>query len=148
MIATTTLLNRVGAKLSKDTAVHAMTDVTGFGILGHALEMARGSKLSIVLRAGAMPYLSQARTLAEKGCVTGASARNWSSYADSVAFRADIPQWQKDLLTDPQTSGGLLISCARDRAEGIARGLVEEGYQATRIIGFCEPGTPAVAVEA
>ena len=148
MIATTTLLNRVGAKLAKDTAVHAMTDVTGFGILGHALEMARGSKLSIVLQAGAMPFLSQARTLAETGCVTGASARNWASYADSVAFRADIPQWQNDLLTDPQTSGGLLISCAQDRAESIARGLIEEGYEAARIIGFCEPGTPAIAVEA
>jgi selenide,water dikinase len=148
MIATTTLLNRVGSKLAKDPAVHAMTDVTGFGLLGHGLEMARGSKLSLDLRAGEMPLLSQARTLAEQGCVTGASGRNWASYADSIVFRADIPGWRKDLLTDPQTSGGLLISCAGARADAIVRTLVDEGYPAARVVGFAEAGTPGIVVEA
>ena len=148
MIATTTLLNRVGSKLAKDPAVHAMTDVTGFGMLGHALEMARGSELSLVLRANQMPQLSQARTLAEQGCVTGASGRNWASYAESIVFRADVPAWQKDLLTDPQTSGGLLISCASERADTILRTVIEEGYPHARVVGFAETGTPGIVVEA
>ncbi|MFI4998210.1 MAG: selenide, water dikinase SelD [Hyphomicrobiales bacterium] len=148
MIATTTLLNRVGSKLAKDPAVHAMTDVTGFGLFGHALEMARGSGLSLILHAGDVPLLSQARTLAVQGCVTGASGRNWASYADSIVFRADIPSWQRDLLTDPQTSGGLLIACARDEAGAILRTLVDEGYPAARIIGFAESGTQGIVVEA
>ncbi|MFI5010959.1 MAG: selenide, water dikinase SelD [Hyphomicrobiales bacterium] len=148
MIATTTLLNRAGSKLAKDPAVHAMTDVTGFGLFGHALEMARGSSLSLILHASDVPLLSQARTLVEQGCITGASGRNWASYADAVVFRADIPVWQKNLLTDPQTSGGLLIACARDEADAIVRALLDEGYPAAHVIGFAETGTPGLVVEA
>src|SRR5215831_5619921 len=84
MIATTTLLNRVGADLAKDTAVHAITDVTGFGLLGHALEMARNSKVTLAIRVGDLPLLSQAAALAQQGFVTGASLRNWASYGKNV----------------------------------------------------------------
>ena len=117
MIGTTTLLNRIGAELAKDQDVHAITDVTGFGVLGHALEMARGSGLSLVIRADDVPLLSEAAALVQQGNVTGASHRNWASYGASVALPADLPEWRRHLLTDPQTSGGLLIACAPERSD-------------------------------
>ncbi|MDH7787081.1 selenide,water dikinase [Ochrobactrum sp. 19YEA23] len=135
MMATVTLLNRVGAELGKDEAVHAVTDVTGFGILGHALEMARGSKVGITLRYSELPLLGQAARLAEEGFITGASTRNWASYGDEVRLAADAPLWKQQLLTDPQTSGGLLVSCAPDAAERILATIRSAGYSAARIIG-------------
>ena len=116
MIETTTTLNRIGAELGKDEDVHAITDVTGFGVLGHALELARGSKLSVVLQADAMPAAEGGGQLSEKGFVTGASHRNWASYADDVILPGDMPEWRRHLLSDPQTSGGLLVSCAAPSA--------------------------------
>ena len=129
---TTTLLNRIGTKLAKDTAVHAITDVTGFGLLGHGLEMARGSKLSLVIDADALPFLADAAALAQQGCVTGASHRNWASYGDAVILPPDLPDWQRHLLTDPQTSGGLLVACAPERADAILKDIVTAGYPAAR----------------
>lgn len=148
MIATTTLLNRVGAALAKDPAVHAITDVTGFGLLGHGLEMARGSNLTIVVRAGELPLLSEVAALAQQGFVTGASIRNWASYGDDVKLPAGLPDWQRHLLTDPQTSGGLLVSCAPDCAETIMQTIVAAGYPAARVIGRAETGPPGIWVEA
>jgi selenide,water dikinase len=148
MIATTTLLNRVGADLAKDAAVHAITDVTGFGLLGHALEMARNSKLTLVVRAGDLPLLSQAATLAQQGLVTGASLRNWASYGKNVNLPALMPDWQRHLLTDPQTSGGLLISCAPERSDDIVKSIVAAGYADVRIIGQAKSGPPMIMVEA
>jgi selenide, water dikinase len=143
-IATTTLLNRVGTQLAKDPAIHAMTDVTGFGLLGHALEMARGSKSTLVIHPSDLPLLSQAATLAQQRFVTGASARNWASYCDEIILPSDFPEWQRQLLTDPQTSGGLLIACAPDRAEPILATITEAGYAHARIIGRVEAGAPSV----
>ncbi|HVS24262.1 MAG TPA: selenide, water dikinase SelD, partial [Gammaproteobacteria bacterium] len=94
MLATTTLLNSVGAELARDEAVHAMTDVTGFGLLGHGLGMARGSRLKLVIEADAIPLLVRAAELAQRGFVTGASQRNWASYAAEVELPADLPDWQ------------------------------------------------------
>jgi selenide,water dikinase len=146
MVGTTTLLNRVGAELAKDSAVHAVTDVTGFGLLGHGLEMARGSKLAIVIRAGDLPLLSEAAALAQQGFVTGASIRNWASYGDEVKLPAGLPEWQRHLLTDPQTSGGLLISCAPERAEAILQQIIAAGYPTARLIGHAEAGSPCIRV--
>jgi selenide,water dikinase len=146
MIATTTLLNRVGAQLAQDADVHAITDVTGFGLLGHALEMARGSKLAITLRAGAVPLLTQAASLAQEGFVTGASHRNWSSYGASVRLPKDCPDWRRHLLTDPQTSGGLLVACAQKRAADILQSIRDAGYPAAQIVGHAETGDAAVIV--
>jgi selenide,water dikinase len=148
LIATTTLLNRIGTELAKDSAVHAMTDVTGFGLLGHGLEMARGSKLTLAIRAGDVPHLAEAVSLAEQGFVTGASGRNWASYGDGVRLPQDCPDWQRHLLTDPQTSGGLLIACAAERAEPLLRTILAAGYPSGRIIGRVESGAPSVRVEA
>ena len=147
MMASTTLLNRIGADLAQDSDVHAITDVTGFGLLGHALEMARGSDLTLVLRADDLPLLSEAASLAQQNFVTGASHRNWASYGDSVVLPTDMPEWRRHLLTDPQTSGGLLIACAPGRADALARTIVDAGYPSTRVIGRATAGAPRVVVE-
>jgi selenide, water dikinase len=146
MIATTTLLNRVGAELAKDPAVHAITDVTGFGLLGHGLEMARSSGLTIVVRTTELPLMSEAAVLAQQGHVTGASIRNWASYGSDVKLPADLPEWQRHLLTDPQTSGGLLLSCAPEHADAIVRRIIAAGNSAARAIGSAKAGMPAIEV--
>jgi selenide,water dikinase len=148
MVATTTLLNKVGTELAKDPAVHAITDVTGFGLLGHGLEMARGSKLTVVICPDALPLLTQAATLTQQGFVTGASIRNWASYGSDVKLPAGLPEWQRHLLTDPQTSGGLLVACAPERADAILKTITTAGYPAARLIGHVEQGAPEVRVEA
>jgi selenide,water dikinase len=148
MIATTTLLNKIGAELAKNTDVHAITDVTGFGLLGHGLEMSRNSKLTLVIRIGDLPLLSEAATLAQQGHVTGASLRNWASYGKDVNLPALVPEWQRHLLTDPQTSGGLLISCASDRADAVVQSIVGAGYADARVIGYARSGPPQITVEA
>jgi selenide,water dikinase len=147
MIAATTQLNRIGAELAKDPAVHCVTDVTGFGLLGHALEVARSSKLTVVVEAGDLPLMSHAAALARQGFVTGASMRNWASYGHDVKLPAGMPDWQRHLLTDPQTSGGLLVSCAPDRAEAITQTIVAAGHSAARVIGRTEAGVPSVQVK-
>jgi selenide, water dikinase len=146
-IATTTLLNRVGAELGKDKAVHAMTDVTGFGLLGHALEMARGAGKTIVIEANEIPLLKEAVALAQQGFITGASGRNWKSYDTSVTLAADTPEWRRQLYCDPQTSGGLLVACAADRADALLKMIVGAGYPAARIVGAVRDGEPRVVVE-
>jgi selenide,water dikinase len=148
MVATTTLLNKVGTELAKDPAVHAITDVTGFGLLGHGLEMARGSKLTVVIRTDALPLLTQAAALTQQGFVTGASIRNWASYGAEVKLPTGLPDWRRHLLTDPQTSGGLLVSCAPECAGAILQTIIAAGYPAARLIGHVEQGAPEVRVEA
>jgi selenide,water dikinase len=146
MIETTTTLNRIGAELAADKDVHAMTDVTGFGVLGHALELARGSGLAVVLQADAVPLLQEAAALSEKGFVTGASHRNWASYGHDVVLPADMPEWKRHLLSDPQTSGGLLVSCAAERAASILQTIRAKGAPAARIIGKTETGKPSIKI--
>jgi len=146
MLASTTLLNRVGCELGKHEEVHAITDVTGFGLLGHGLEMARGSGVRIRLQASRIPFFSQAEALAEAGYITGASQRNWSSYGDAVSLPADLPSWRRALLTDPQTSGGLLVACAPEKAEAIKAMMLAAGYARASIIGEVVAGTPGIEV--
>jgi selenide,water dikinase len=148
MVQTTTLLNSIGAKLALDGDVHAMTDVTGFGLLGHGLEVARGSGLTVLIRSGDVPYLPQAVDLAQRGFITGASHRNWASYGDGVVLPPDMPDWQRLLLTDPQTSGGLLVSCASERAPALLRTIVEAGYPGARIVGELQAGPAEIKVVA
>jgi len=147
MVSTMTKLNRVGTALARDVNVHAMTDVTGFGLLGHALEMAQGSGATMTLEFGSLPFLRDAASLVQRGCVTGASNRNWASYSASVALPPDCSDWQRHLLTDPQTSGGLLIASAPDRADELSKSIVAEGYPSARVIGRIVEGPAAVRVE-
>jgi selenide, water dikinase len=146
MIASTTLLNRIGERLAENADVHAMTDVTGFGLLGHGLEMARGSGVSLEISLDRVPFLSDAAALAEAGYATGASGRNWTSYGSEVELPAVLAPWRRTLLTDPQTSGGLLVACAAERAEAIATEIAAAGYPLARIIGNVAPGQPSIRV--
>jgi selenide,water dikinase len=129
-MATTTQLNRVGTDLAKDAAVHAMTDITGFGLLGHALEMARGTGKTIRIAASKLPFLKDAAALVQSGFVTGASGRNWKSYDTSITLPADTSEWRRQLLCDPQTSGRLLVACACDRADTLLETIIAAGYPA------------------
>jgi selenide,water dikinase len=146
MIASTTLLNRVGHTLAQDEGVHGVTDVTGFGLLGHGLEMARGGKVSLDISYARIPFLAQAEALAEAGYATGASGRNWTSYGDGVVLPPGLPAWQRALLTDPQTSGGLLVACTAARAESIRAAIEAAGYPRARIIGSVASGDPVVRI--
>jgi len=146
MIASTTLLNAIGSRLAQHDSVHAMTDVTGFGLLGHGLEMARGSGLTLNFDFERIPFLKEALTLAESGYATGASERNWSSYGDGVVLPQHLRPWQRTLLTDPQTSGGLLVACALDRAEALCAEIKEAGYPLAAIIGSVSAGDASVRI--
>jgi selenide,water dikinase len=148
MVATTTLLNRVGARLAMEVDVHAMTDVTGFGLLGHALEMARGAGLRLSLDLSRVPCLRDAARLAQEGFVTGASTRNWASYGESVSLPDGLPLWWRHLLTDPQTSGGLLVACAAATAPRVLEDIRAAGHPTAAIVGAVDSGAPQVFVRA
>jgi selenide,water dikinase len=114
MLASMTLLNDAGAKMKDIAGVHSMTDVTGFGVLGHLLEMCHGSALGAEIRFEALPLLTQAHHLAMSGVGTGGAKRNWNSCGHEVVLPADAPEWWRGILCDPQTSGGLLIACSQE----------------------------------
>ena len=140
LLRSTTQLNVVGPALAQADGVHAVTDVTGFGLLGHGLEMCRAAGLGARIWIGAVPMLEGAEALARSGVRTGASGRNWSSYGEEVALAASIAAWQRDLLCDPQTSGGLLIAAEEAHAEGVLRLVREAGFGRAAVIGRFEPG--------
>lgn len=140
MIAATTRLNTPGPDLAKLPGVHAMTDVTGFGLAGHALEMARGSGCEIRLDWSAVPLLAGARDLAERGFVTGASGRNWASYGGDVVLADGFAEIDRALLSDPQTSGGLLVACDADSAERVLAIFRDHGFAEAAVIGEAAEG--------
>jgi selenide, water dikinase len=135
MIASTTQLNAIGAELAARDTVHALTDVTGFGLLGHALEIARGSSLVAQLDWDAVPVLPEALPFAQEGIATGASGRNWDSYGTRVELPPAMASWQRNLLTDPQTSGGLLVACSPEAAPAIVDEMRAAGFEFTAVIG-------------
>lgn len=143
LIATTTRLNTLGAKLAGRPGVHAVTDVTGFGLLGHALEMARGAGVSITLDA-VPPILPGVDALLAAGLRTGASGRNWAAYGHDVEGLDEGAR--RDLLTDPQTSGGLLISMAGDQAEALLDLARADGFDRAAIVGRVVGGPAGVRV--
>ncbi len=138
MISLTTQLNTPGVTLSKHDGIHALTDVTGFGLAGHLLELCRGAQLKAQLQWSSIPILSEAIDLVKAGIYTGASIRNWDGYGKEVTLVADTPIWHQHLLTDPQTSGGLLISCASEVEKDVLKILNEDGFLSAKKIGtFC-----------
>ncbi|MEN1956651.1 selenide, water dikinase SelD [Luteimonas sp. MJ145] len=146
MIETTTRLNRPGIALAALPGVHAMTDVTGFGLLGHALELARGAGLTVRLRYDDLPWLPGVQALAADGVVTGASGRNWTAYGDGVKQGDRIDKAARDLLTDPQTSGGLLVSCAPQALHQVLDAFHAGGFDEAAIIGETRAGPAQVEV--
>lgn len=147
MVDSTTQLNRPGAILGGLDGVHAMTDVTGFGLLGHTLEVARAAGLSARLRHADLPWLPGVRQLAAQGAVTGASGRNWASYGDAIALAPLLDETLRALLCDPQTSGGLLVSCTPEAAAQVLDVFASEGFAQAAVIGELREGGAAVQVE-
>jgi selenide,water dikinase len=135
MIQSTTQLNTVGAQLGADSSVHALTDITGFGLAGHLLEIARGSDLDAVVSALALPVLPGVKELIAQGHFTGASTRNWEGYGNAVAIAPELPDEIKTLVTDPQTSGGLLACVAPDAADRVLNQFKAAGFSYARAIG-------------
>jgi selenide, water dikinase len=141
MIALTTTLNKPGLALSRLEGVHALTDVTGFGLAGHLLELARGAGLRAALNWNSVPIIDEAMTLAQGDIYTGASTRNWAAYGNEVSLTNQPGIWQQHLLTDPQTSGGLLISCAPESEAEVLAILQAGGFSRAAVIGRFEPGS-------
>lgn len=146
MLACTTTPNRVGAMLGTRADVHAMTDVTGFGLLGHSLELARASGIRLRVEAASVPLLKQADGLAEAGHVTGASHRNWDSYGADVTFPEHYALSMRHLLTDPQTSGGLLVACDGAHAAALLASIRDAGCPDAAVIGRVVGGSPGVEI--
>jgi selenide,water dikinase len=146
MIEVTTQLNRTGTALSALEGVHAMTDVTGFALLGHLLEICRGSQLQAQLEFDRIPFIDIALQLAQDGYATGAAARNWASYGESVILDGTITEWQRRLLCDPQTSGGLLVSCTPETVDAVLAAFNADGFNHAAVIGTMQAGNAQVKV--
>lgn len=146
MIASTTKLNAIGPRLATHDAVHATTDVTGFALLGHTLEMCRASGLAAVIERDRLRFLPGVERLAREGFSTGAATRNWASYGADIDLPTDCADWQRSLLCDPQTSGGLLVAVAPGAAEAILSDMREAGFGDAAIIGRMHQGTPAITI--
>jgi selenide,water dikinase len=139
MMHTTTQLNTPGPELAALPGVHALTDVTGFGLAGHALELARGAKCTAQIDWKRVPLLEGVRDMAAQGMVTGASGRNWAGYGHDVALPAGFADVDQALLTDPQTSGGLLVSCAPEAVKEVMAVFRRHGFDAVADIGEILP---------
>ncbi|CAB3925526.1 Selenide, water dikinase [Achromobacter anxifer] len=147
MITETTRLNRPGPALAAMEGVHAITDVTGFGLLGHTLEMARGAQLTAHVSRDALPWLPGVQAFAAEGVITGASGRNWASYGDSVRLGEGVSDTERALLTDPQTAGGLLVACSPDAAKAVLDLFRQHGFEQAAVIGEMRAGAPEVRVD-
>ena len=148
MIAATTKLNTPGRSLADLEGVHALTDVTGFGLLGHTLEIARGARLTARLSWSKLPLIEGVRALAEAGHVTGASARNFAGYGQDVRLAPSIGPLEQALLTDPQTSGGLLVACHPDCVEQVLAVFRRDGFEHAAVVGQLAEGEALVEVGA
>ena len=146
MIAATTQLNTAGADLAAIDGVHAMTDITGFGLLGHLLEITRASRCSAQVGLAHLPLLPGVAELAQAGHVTGASERNWASYGSEARLAPGIADWQRALLTDPQTSGGLLVSCTPGSRDAVLDAFRRHGFAQAAEIGRLQAGNDVTIV--
>jgi selenide,water dikinase len=146
LVTTTTKLNKVGSQLAPIAGVHALTDVTGFGLLGHLLEICRGSGLSAEVKFDQVPVLSEALPLAQQGIGPGAIGRNLASYGHAVDFAPALDEWKQRLLADAQTSGGLLVAVAPENADEVLARFREAGFAQAAVIGKMKQGASRIAV--
>ncbi|MGH8750150.1 MAG: selenide, water dikinase SelD [Burkholderiales bacterium] len=146
MLESTTQLNTPGAELAEMPQVHALTDVTGFGLLGHLLEMCRGAKLGAEIDFAALPVLPAALELARQGMGPGAIGRNWAGYGKDVVLPEAMPEWQKNLLCDPQTSGGLLVACSEDATAKVLDLFRAQGFAYAAKIGAMKEGAAKITL--
>jgi selenide, water dikinase len=148
LIKTTTQLNRPGALFADLDGVHALTDITGFGLAGHTLELARGAGLQAQIDWARVPLLSGVASMAADGFVTGASGRNWAGYGSEITLDPALPAVARDLLSDPQTSGGLLVSCSASTADEVLRIFRAHGFDQAAVIGRMAAGPAGLQVKA
>ena len=135
MIANTTKLNTPGPELAELAGVHALTDVTGFGLAGHALEIARGAKLTAHIKWADVPLLPGVSELFKKGNVTGDSGRNWDGYGNEIGLANGLPAECQALLSDPQTSGGLLVTCSLETVNEVLEIFKRHGFNDAAVVG-------------
>ena len=141
MIEYTTQLNKPGPALSKLPGVHALTDVTGFGLAGHLLEFCRGAQLKAQIKMALVPVIEEAASLVQQDIYTGASERNWLGYGHEIVLGSGITNWQKNLLTDPQTSGGLLVACSPEVEQEVLDLFIQDGFTQAKKVGIFESGS-------
>ncbi len=146
MIASTTKLNTPGVKLGQMEKVSALTDVTGFGLAGHLLEICRGSRLGANIEFAKLPIMPGVMDLVKQGYVTGASGRNWSGYGDDIHFATQFGDDERNLLTDPQTSGGLLVACDPSAVDAVLAVFKSEGFDDAAVIGEMTSGNVSVTI--
>jgi selenide,water dikinase len=147
MLASTTRLNTPGIAFGAMPSVHALTDVTGFGLLGHLLEICRASNAGATIEFARVPLHPGVLELAAAGMVTGASARNWAGCADAVTLTRPENHVERALLTDPQTSGGLLVACAASAVDDVLAVFRDQGFVDAAAIGSISAGSPSVVVD-
>ena len=147
MIASTTKLNTPGIKLGQLAGVNALTDVTGFGLAGHLLEICRGSNLGATIDFASLPFIANAMDLAKQGFVTGASERNWTGYGNDIVIGNKFGQVERNLLTDPQTSGGLLVACEPSAVDNVLAIFAAEGFANAKAIGEMTAGKPQLIIK-
>jgi selenide,water dikinase len=139
--------NRIGAEVLQEIGAHGCTDITGFGLLGHALEMANASKCSITVYSSRVPIIPFAREYSQMGLVPGGTHANRNFCQNSLTVDPAIPPYLLDILSDAQTSGGLLIAVSADRAPALLEKLKERGLKEASLIGQVTelgPGTISV----
>lgn len=135
MIANTTKLNTPGPELAELAGVHALTDVTGFGLAGHVLEIARGANMTVHINWADVPLLPNVSALLKDGNLTGASGRNWEGYGHEISLASGLPAECQPLLSDPQTSGGLLVSCAPEAVADVLAVFQRHGFNDAAVVG-------------
>jgi selenide,water dikinase len=146
MVEWTTKLNTPGEALAELAGVHALTDVTGFGFAGHLLEICRGSGLAAEVRFEDLPLIPEALDWAKQGVATGASDRNWKGYGAEVSLPGGFEDWKRKLLSDPQTSGGLLVACDKDSVTAVLKIFTEKGFAEARVVGKLSKGEPKLTI--
>jgi selenide, water dikinase len=148
MIENTTKLNTPGPDLAALDGVHALTDITGFGLAGHVMEMARGANTTVRIDMARVPLIGGVRELAAAGMVTGASGRNWAAYGHEVRLASTLQPVDQALLSDPQTSGGLLVACAPDAVNAVLAIFEKHGFAGAADIGeIVAPAAEGVRLE-
>jgi len=138
-IETIAVLNRTAAETAQGFDIHAATDVTGFGLAGHVFEMARGSGVRMVIDMASLPIMDQALEMYQKGVSTAKNAPNREQVRPHMRFDVDLPPWHQEIVFDPQTSGGLLLSLPASQSDALCQALKEAGVAHATVIGLVEP---------
>jgi len=146
MVKWTTMLNTPGEALADMAGVHAVTDITGFGLAGHLLEMCRGSKLAAKVAFDDLPLIAEALEWAKQGVATGASDRNWNGYGDEVSLPRGFEEWKRKMLSDPQTSGGLLVACKESAVPQVLKIFADRNFKEAKVIGRLSKGEAKLTV--